>query len=130
MDKKFRILIELGVAADFSNKDNQVVKELSIMGIRTIGELNNIVPDDYIEKQSKLLPTIDEKGNLYSGVLIDLFIIHDVKTFFEKIVGNGYLELRESDLRFWETYSVDVAKSYFNRIHVQPSNPKKKLNIG
>jgi hypothetical protein len=123
MRKKFETLITLGVTPDLADQYFKVVEELSVMGIRAIKDLNDIIPNDYIERQIRHLPTVSVKPDFY-GILVDLLVIHNAETFFDKVIGDGHLVLQEPDIRFLKDYGVDLGK-HMDKIQLYSSRPKK-----
>ncbi|HVK78764.1 MAG TPA: hypothetical protein VM734_35935 [Kofleriaceae bacterium] len=59
--------------------ENELLEELAIMGIHTVGELAAIVPADY---EQRGLPT--SPGTTVAGLVRDLLIIHDARGYFAK----------------------------------------------
>jgi len=124
MYKKFGPLVRLGVKPYFDQFDKQLLNELSIMKIRSIKDLDDIVPKDYIEKKSKLLPDEQYKGSFF-GILIDIMIIHGMDTYFNKVLEDTALGLDERYIEFYKGYGLNIDK-YSNRILLFPPKSKAK----
>lgn len=118
MTKEFESLVRLGIEPNFSNTDAFLFKELSDFGIVTLKQLDDIIPRDYIEKKSKILPLQNHKGNL-AGIIVDALIIHDVKSYFRIIRDGAILTMDKVELDLFKDYGVNFAE-FVERIIIYP----------
>ena len=106
MTKKFKPLIEKGVEPTLVF-DEVIIHELLDMGINTIAELENIIPEDFIEKKSDyIVLSYDSLGS----VIRDILIIHNDKAYFEKAWKKQWWGLNKSDIDFYKIYGIDFNK--------------------
>jgi ppGpp synthetase/RelA/SpoT-type nucleotidyltranferase len=106
MTKRFRPLIEKGVDPSLVF-DEDIIQELSDMGINNIAELDNIIPKDYIEKKPKyFIPTWDHLGL----IIRDILIIHDCNAYFNKAWKKKWFNIDKTDVDFYKSYGIDFDK--------------------
>jgi putative GTP pyrophosphokinase len=76
-----------GITPYFAVSDN-VLDELSAMGISKISQLENIVPKDFVQRCIKISKTTDHVT--YTAILRDILIIHFGRQYSEKAYRPGY----------------------------------------
>lgn len=95
---------------DFGRKsaDSKVIiKELEIMGIKTLKDLKGIIPKDFKEKKMKYM----EEGDNFSGVIRTILTIYDPEGYFKKAWRNSW-QGTSKDIRIHESYGIDISKIY------------------
>ena len=114
MKRKFAILVEKGVQPKLL-KDEQIIKQMRDMGIDIVRKLDAIVPDDYIKTKERYGPALWEEN--FRSMLIDLLIIHDAQTYFEKAWKRSWDAITESDTKLYKYYGIDFSE-YANRYNI------------
>lgn len=112
---KFESLIKLGLEPTFRGNDGEVIQELAGMNIKTIKDLDDIFPRDFIEKKSAQIKA-EHPQCAYSGVLRELMMIHDVQAFIREARKTGRTSWPECGFRFLKEYGVDPAKYHFRAV--------------
>lgn len=107
MSRKFNDLIALDVEPTLRD-DITVIEELRIMGIDSLEQLENIIPKDFSEAETKHLA--DEYPNSFLGILRDIMIVHDAETYFRKAWRKRWNGIDRDTLSLYKTYGVDVQK--------------------
>jgi putative GTP pyrophosphokinase len=103
-EKKFSELIGKPLNPTFNGIDNLVIRELSAVGIKTLQQLDNIIPKDF----SEIFLKYKERSN-YSGLLRSIMIIHDSKAYFEKAWSPpSWSYLHQDSVDFLTYYNVPI----------------------
>jgi hypothetical protein len=107
MSKRFRRQLDAGTfVADYNGTTQDLLAELEAMGIRDLGHLARIIPDDYDRRAAQDF-TEDDPANI-PGVLRDIFIIHDARRYFEEAWQNHWQSLSASNVPVYRAYHVDL----------------------
>lgn len=106
MTKRFQPLVRLGVTKDFGVSDNIVIRFLSAVNINTVKELENIIPKDFVDKETKyFVPPLS-----FFGIIFDLLVIHDVdkllESWKEEFKPAG-IQLHSDRLSLYKEYGID-----------------------
>jgi hypothetical protein len=88
--------------------DAEVIGELGKMGITTTGQLNAIVPADYQTKGMDAVKASSDPTTNITGLMRDIMIIHDAKTYFGEIWGNRWQSNGPEDFPAPIAYGVDM----------------------
>lgn len=123
LNSRFKDAVNAGLKPlfGFSNQGAVgIVDELRGFGIRTLRDLDEIIPADFEKK------TIEGLGvpNNFQGVLRDLMIINDADRYFENAWNQRWTILDEATIKFYESYGIDaivLVKKY--RLEVGPNPP-------
>jgi len=79
------------------------ITELSIMGIKTLEELENATPKDFVEKNAEF-----HSFTNYGAYLINIMIIYDAKAYFEKAWEQGWNNLSPQEVDLLKHYGVNI----------------------
>lgn len=85
-----------------SGVEKEVLEELHLMGIDTVGQFAAIVPADYEQRGLPTAPTTN-----VAGMTRDLMIIHDTRGYFQKAWRDSWSASPE-DFPAPEAYGVDM----------------------
>ena len=111
MVRRFKSLIERGVVTTLAV---QVIEELRDMGINKLEELENIIPNNFIEIQIKHLSDVPENEN-FIGILRNLMMIDDIEKYFLKAWKRHWHGTTYDTVNLLKKYDVDFfqyAKKY------------------
>jgi len=103
LGRKFEDLVKKGLQTVLL--PDTIIKELSILNISTLEELDKAIPKDFVQ--------ISLKYNCissYASVLRDIMIIFDAKNYFEKAWQNSWHDLSPESIELLEHYSVPISK--------------------
>ncbi len=89
--------------------DVQVIDELAIMGITTIGQLDRATPADFDTKGFGAIKASGSPSSTVAGVLRDLMIIHDAKRYVEQAWRDSWVSSGPEDFPAPIAYGVDMA---------------------
>jgi ppGpp synthetase/RelA/SpoT-type nucleotidyltranferase len=79
------------------------IEELSIMGIKTLEELDKAIPKDFVERNVQFC-----SFETYGAFLINVMIIRDAKTYFEKAWRGGWNVLSPQEFDLLKHYGVPI----------------------
>jgi len=113
MVRKFAPLVAKGVEPKF---DITYVAQIKNMGINNLRELDEIIPDDYIEVKAPFVRP--HSGEYFGSIIIDILIIHDIDTYFKKVWKEGWHALSKFDIQVYKHYGIDF-KEYAKRYHIE-----------
>lgn len=82
----------------------EIVRELSGMGIDTLAKLDAIIPPDFVAKAAQYL-----KDTTLAGIVRDLLILHNADAYFRVTRGVHSQPLSEESLRLFAAYGLDPA---------------------
>jgi len=91
------------ISRTFNNADVKIIEELSSYGIKTIAELDNVIPKDYESNVIKY----DEDTN-YIGMLRDIMIINDTKRYFEEVWDKSWSGIDIGTINLYKVYGIDA----------------------
>jgi putative GTP pyrophosphokinase len=92
----------------FKPKLSDIVRELNQFGVKTLADLKEIIPLDYVSNARN----IGYKTNIY-GVVRDWMLIHDWRKLIKFVYFNWMLDLDEQDI-YCETFSPDEYKEFIS----------------
>ena len=102
LNKKFE---EIPFSRNHFYVDSEIITEIIDMNINTIEELDNIVPEDYVDKRNKYKP----EENTYAGIVRDLLMIYDANYYFENSWNDNWYGIDSTDSDFLiNEYNVDL----------------------
>ena len=104
MNRKFALLLEKGMKPKLSN-DQEIIDHLNKMGITTLQELDNSIPEDYIK--TRLNFAGDNIGNYY-GVIVDILMIKDTDKYFKKVWQNSWDAIDPIEIQFFKHFNIDL----------------------
>lgn len=110
--KKFKTLIEEGLLEPMTI-DEDLIEELSNMGIETIQDLDSIIPKGYIERARPVfLNHVARLGSMttFYGIVRDALIIHDVDKYFKVAWNKRWRGISRSMIPLIESYGIDLRK--------------------
>ena len=113
MVREFEPLVEKGVDPTIYISH---IRQIKNMGINTLREFDEIIPDDYIEVKAKYSDTL--VGEFFGSIIIDILIIHDVDAYFKKAWKEAWHAIDKSDVRVYTHYGIDFRK-YATRHHIE-----------
>ncbi len=105
-EKKFGM--ETWIDQKFGPKDDMIeviIEELSIIGINTLRQLDNIIPKGFKDVTKKI-----EKETNYCGISRSIMVVNNPELYFEKawrkswVIGSD----PEKQLAFYKYYNIDV----------------------
>jgi ppGpp synthetase/RelA/SpoT-type nucleotidyltranferase len=103
---KFSKLIEAGLIPNFASMDKDLMEELSDFGLRTLADLDRIVPADFIDKHLKYE---DESSN-FLGLLRHIMIINNYKKYFDHCWKRHFGGFSDSSVDFLSAYGIHTDK--------------------
>ncbi|MCW3988846.1 MAG: hypothetical protein NWE88_02085 [Candidatus Bathyarchaeota archaeon] len=116
LNNKFHELIKKDFLKAELNDGEDRIKEMKLMGINTIDNLDNNIPKDFIVRISVILKTlldIDEDYYYnFDAVLFDILVIKDHKKYLTDITPFSITLLQEQEIKFYKSYGVDI--KYFS----------------
>ncbi len=83
----------------------QVINELNILGIKTIEELDKIIPEDFEQQVVKL-----EKYTNYCGMARQIMIIHDPEAYFTKAWKKAWWNPKVDGDTVYTHYGINLDK--------------------
>lgn len=89
--------------------DKEVITELSLLGITTTGQLNQIVPVDFDTKGFGAIKASPSPTSNVAGLMRDIMIIHDAKAYVTKAWRNGWVANGPEDFPAPAAYGVDLS---------------------
>jgi ppGpp synthetase/RelA/SpoT-type nucleotidyltranferase len=111
LKQKFRVLIKQGIVEpSFKGIDSVIIDELQIMGIYDLAKLDTIIPTDYVKKLAKYNTYSVERGTNFLGIVRDILIICDARTYFEKAWRNMWDGIDRSAAILYRSYDVEIDK--------------------
>lgn len=119
----FQDLSQLNFNFDFGAEmfERAVLHELYDFGIKTLQELDNIIPADYI---SKFISHNKRNSNFYynlSGLLRQLMIIENAENYFKNAWKRGWRGMRRGDIAFYALFNLDI-EQYLQRYDIVVSD--------
>ena len=81
----------------------RTIEELSTMGIKTLEELDKAIPKDFVERNVQFC-----SFESYGAFLINVMIIRDAKTYFEKAWRDGWNVLSPQEVDLLKHYGVPI----------------------
>ncbi len=118
---KFKELVGKEIEPVFGPKDSaakEIIKELKIMGLKTLLDLDNVIKSDFIDKWKSLR----EKSN-FAGLLRDILILHDSEKYFKDAWRHKWSSTGEDNARFLRAFGIDmfgIAERYGINIENSP----------
>lgn len=107
LKNKFKNVIDKGeLTPDFAEGENKIIDELVKFGIKTLGELEKIIPEDY---EMKIVGYDDE--NFLSSIR-NFMIISDENRYFKEAWNHNWDGLDNSGIL--TSYGVDINKLAFD----------------
>lgn len=106
LKKRFKSLVDSGWQSSEIGK--VAIEELHIMGIKTLHDLDIIIPHNFAEKESKHKPR-DSPGT-FLGLLRDIMIIHDPNKYFTKAWKRRWAAMDRSFVPLCKEYKVNIKK--------------------
>jgi putative GTP pyrophosphokinase len=109
---KFASIIPSKITPDFNYGEIKVLDELKDFGFRTLDDLNNSIPDDFIKTMDKLL----KQRTNFLGLLRTLMIISDWDKYFDKAYKTRWtistLKSKESLYKHYNVSVEEIVKKY------------------
>ena len=121
---KFKTAIEHGVMeANYANSDDnsiEIIDELNEFGIKTIRQLDNIIPEDMAEK---MIQYQGQEETNFIGCVRDIMLINNSDKYFGKIwrtkwsgIDKGSIDFisyyNEDFITHIEKYQIDISNRY------------------
>jgi putative GTP pyrophosphokinase len=105
--RKFSELVNQGllVTVDDSELMNLVIEELQLFDIKTISQLDKIIPNNY---QKDILDM--KLHNNSAGLIRDILVIYDVDKYFKISWRKSWKVIDNDTYVLWEKYGVDIDK--------------------
>ncbi|MCZ7403162.1 MAG: hypothetical protein O8C61_13145 [Candidatus Methanoperedens sp.] len=101
LTNKFKNAIEEGaITPDFVEYENEIIDELFKFGIKTLGELEKIIPENYE------LKIVEYPDHNFISMIRELMIINDENRYFKKVWSNDWNGLTHCALL--TSYGVDI----------------------
>lgn len=119
--EKLKELISSGVVApEMGWGKDRIFKDLEAMGITTLKELDEAIPEDFAKKAQpyyrRILEGTEEMYVLYA-VLIDIFIIHNPERYFNEVWQDSWQGIDRETIRLYESYGIKFSK-YISRYNL------------
>jgi len=94
------------ITPNFHDSDGEswVIEELRDFGIRTLNDLNKILPPNY----SEVIDSLECIGSNFLGLTRDAMIIHDHKKYFNQSYKGNWRGMNKKDYQLLEHYGVNV----------------------
>ncbi|MDF2892853.1 MAG: hypothetical protein K0R80_3220 [Clostridia bacterium] len=106
---KYKTLIDKGIMeANYANKEDnsiELINELNDFGIKTLRDLDNITPKNFIEKIEQ-----HQRNTNFIGCTRDLMMIHDSERYFKDVWKGHWGGLDSDTLDMISEYSSDFYK--------------------
>ena len=103
---KYSKEIEQGlIEPNFSNSSQEsiIVRELHNFGLKTLEDIEKIIPEDLIKNMKK----IPEYETNFLGLLRNILLIKDYKKYFKKSYENDWAALGPEDNSLFSNYNID-----------------------
>jgi hypothetical protein len=84
------------------------IGELRRMGIKTLQDLENVIPDHFAENEAKYMPR--QFPSSFLGLLRDIMIIHDPVKYFTKAWKRRWTGINSGFVSLCKEYNVDIEK--------------------
>jgi ppGpp synthetase/RelA/SpoT-type nucleotidyltranferase len=112
LNEKFKALIEKQIIEPtFHGGDDEIIEELSIMQIDTLEKLDDIIPQDFMEKAQLAYLRLKERkahSMSFAGLIREFFFIHDADTYFKKAWNEKWQGINEESISLIHSYGVDL----------------------
>ena len=111
LKRRLKHLIEDGLLRPTIGADEEIIQELTAMGINTLKDLDEIIPDDYEERARKLFKAMQSEDFVeifLMGPIRDIMMIHDVDKYFKKAWKSHWQGIHRNTLDFLKSYGVDL----------------------
>jgi putative GTP pyrophosphokinase len=111
--EKFKNMIIKGILELKIYSSKRVINELTLMGIDSLDKLDNIIPMDFAEKAENCYKPMVKRmgeGTSIDGIIIDILILHDAKTYFEKAWKNKWRGIEQESVGLICSYGIDFTK--------------------
>jgi putative GTP pyrophosphokinase len=111
--EKFKNLITKGILELKINSSYSLMKQLNLMGIISLDELDRIIPSDFAERaESYYKPLVKRmgEGTSIDGILTDILILYDAKSYFEKAWNNSWRGIEHESVGLISSYKIDFSK--------------------
>ncbi|MDY9925536.1 hypothetical protein [Methanosarcina sp.] len=95
-----KVEASFGVTKDLSG---DLINELKVMGIKTLKDLEAIIPSDYIDKYIEA----DFDTN-FAGLIRDFLIINYKELYFEKAWNGSWIGIEESSVDMLQKFDIDT----------------------
>jgi putative GTP pyrophosphokinase len=104
---KFEHLDKLEPNFGVADSSRILIEELNGMGIKTLKDLDDIIPSDFIEKHNKIAIDPDYDNN-FLGIVRDILIIKFKELYFKEVWKKSWswIEIPTADL--YREYGIDV----------------------
>lgn len=96
------------ITIDFGGPAEDVLRELSLMGITDMRALAALVPADFQTKGIAAIKGASTPTESLTGLTRDLMIIHDARGYFTKAWNNGWSASGPDDFAAPMAYGVDL----------------------
>jgi len=108
LNRRFSSLVGKGVEPSLRGGDNLIMAELHAMGIKTLQDLDKIIPGSYVEIKSRFLDK--NASDTYVGILRDFMIIYDAEGYFAEAWNHHWDRMTRKDADALRSFGVDVDK--------------------
>jgi putative GTP pyrophosphokinase len=108
LENKVKTLIEAGFSPNFSGIDKNIIEEITAMGISTIKDLDDIIPQDYVENRLTHMDLRSNEDYNFVGIVRDFLMIHDIDAYFKKAWKRHWAMVSMEDVNFFKTYGIDL----------------------
>lgn len=112
LNTKFKKLIELGLVTPELMTSDDKINQLNTLGIKTLEQFDNIVPEDYIERIIPVLESMRASPETssfiyyFDGIIYDVMLIAFKKEFLE-ISGYTTEDLSSYEIKFYKSYGFE-----------------------
>ncbi|MBA7622098.1 hypothetical protein ES703_29469 [subsurface metagenome] len=112
LNTKFTKLIELGLVTPELLTSDDKIYQLNTLGIKTLEQFDNIVPEDYIERIIPVLesmlasPETSSFNYFFDGITYDIMLIAFKRKFLE-ISGYKIEDLSSYEIKFYKSYGFE-----------------------
>lgn len=108
MNAKFGLLVEEGVVDP--TLDSDIIPELSAMGIETLEDLDQKIPEDMMDRIRLHYPPIEPYQETFLGILRDVLMVYDVDAYFTKAWKGKWTGIGQTTVSFLLSYGVNIRK--------------------
>lgn len=93
-----------GESRDYSG---ELIQELNEMGIKTLKDLDAIIPLDYIDKHNEIHFQNNYETN-FLGLVRDLLILKYKELYFERAWHRSWVAIGEESIDMYKKYNIDI----------------------
>lgn len=107
LKEKFGDIPKIEFSFGFNENSKNIIEELNDMGLNTLEELNNIIPQNYVGILAKFAPkSID--GVNFSSIIRDLLIFKYKEKYFKDAWKEDWGAFEKSSLKIYQELGINV----------------------